>query len=83
MESRDWILTLPRGADNVHDNLCLHNSRKRVANDEEDSGYASSEPRDVARGQKKARKVDMTEGAFKNRYILKDLVNARGTSGRD
>lgn len=75
MESQNWILPLPRDAATAHENLSVHNSRKRTADDDARFSCSNCVSTDVARGQKKARTVNTAEGLTKNRHILKDLLN--------
>lgn len=70
MESRNWILTLPSHAHEMHTVLESAISLKRSVDD------ADSDCIDPSRRRKKVRKSECTEeGLLNGRYILKDLVN--------
>ncbi|KAJ3553389.1 hypothetical protein NM688_g3640 [Phlebia brevispora] len=76
MENRNWTLTLPANAHQIHDALVCDNPRKRLADDPVDTDVPDTTEAECPRHQKRAKKVDVTEeGLSRGRYIMKDLLN--------
>lgn len=70
MESRDWILTLPPKAHELHAALRSVGMQKRAVETDESSGT------EAPRSPKRARRSEVSEeGLLSGRFILKDLVN--------
>jgi len=91
MEERNWVLTLPPGADTCHNRESLSQSplpaqttpklstKKRTLQDMGFARHSQKEKENELAGQlpseKKAKRARLVDGLIRSRPILRDLVN--------